>query len=558
QKKLLPSGTPVYFGLVGLMWDREFVIPAFDPDRAGQLEYDLTQHILHINNESPRRIGILGSRSIEDRLTSRFSGVMSELRRSYDVSVLPPDGKDIPQDISVLLALWTNEDKQANETYSLQQAKIERYLQQGGKLLMIIDPRLNGVVTPTTLDKPSPITEANFPFTSLFKHWGVQFNTTHVVGDLKNASSVQIPGLGSIRYPFLINISADGLSRNLPITKTLEKMVFLNSGALEQTTPPQRKGFSEFVPLIMSSSESGSYDFSTAPLLQLQKSSNRPESILSPLNLFSHGANPLANDLGPHFSIEKSTSDNVGAIEHIDQKLRSDQQPRILAGLVNQGSGSAPKTPTAIIVADADFIADDLAIFSPVPPDAPANSGNDVLLPDNAMALTKTSFQANEDMSKFGNASVQQPNDNINFVLNAIDYLSLNDSLAGIRSRGQSLREFTRVRDLEKVAQEQFLDAEKRSQAKLNAVTQKLNQTIRKKEGGQKFLMTAKQQSEIKKYLDEESDSKRELRAARSLLRENIKSLGNRLLLLNLLPVPLLVAFCGSFYMWRRSRRASV
>lgn len=555
QKKLLPDGTPVYFGLAGLMWDREFVIPAFDPDRAGQLEYDLTQRILHINNENPRRIGILGSRTVEGRLTSRFSGIMSELRRSCDVSFLPLDGEDIPKDISVLLVLWTNEDWQENENYFRQQAKIERFLQQGGKLLMMVDPHLNRRAQPATSDKPSSLAGKDFPFATLFKQWGVQFSAAHVVGDLRNAGSVQVPGLGSIRYPFLIHIGADGLSRNVPVTKSLEKMAFLDSGALLQTAP-QIEGRSEFVPLIVSSGESGSYDFSTAPLLQLQKDSNRPGSIPSPLDFFSHGANRLATDLGPHFSVGKDSSDNIGAIGQIDQKLRSGQQPRILAGLVRQGSGSSQKPPVAIIVADADFIADDLAIFSPASSDVPGNGVHDALSPDNAMALTKTSLQANEGTSTFGNASVQQPNDNINFVLNAIDYLSLNDGLAGIRSRGQSLREFTRVRDLEKVAQEKFLDVEKSSQDKLNAVTQKLHQTIRKKEGDQKFLLTAKQQSEIKKYLDEEAESKKELRSARSLLRENIKSLGNRLLLLNLLPVPLLVALCGGFYIWRRSRKA--
>lgn len=557
QRKTLPNGSTLYFGLVALMWDRESVIPSFDPKRTGQLEYDLTQRILRISREQSERIGILGPADIKDRFATHFSGMLSELQRSYDVSFLSQDSKEIPKEISLLFTMWTNEDRRAKDKSDFQTEKIDRFLQRGGKLLLVVDPLFNKRSKPQQHGKPlSPVVSAqDFPYTGLLNKWGVQFTHASIVGDLKNAGAVQNPGFGTLRYPFLVNIGTDGLSHNLSVTKTLEKMVFLNSGALQSSQSLQAEQQSEFIPLISSSGESGSYDFYRLPILELQKSPIKHETQTNPLGFFSPGSNATINDRGPHFSMLKDPSENIGDLEKIDQKLKSHQQPKILAGLVNQRTGSAAKVPIAIIVADADFMSNDLAISSLQSADDVGQRGDGNSSADAVVAVSDQVREANAETANIPNTTYQQPNDNINFLLNAIDYLSQNDRLAGIRSRGQNVRDFTRVKALEKDAQEQFLQIDKQMQAKLGAVRSHLKQAIKHKEFDQKSLFSAKQQAEIKKYLDEESASKKELRSARSLLRANINALGNRLLFWNLVPVPLLVALSGGVYFWRRSRK---
>lgn len=557
QKKILPNGSALYFGLTGLMWDREFVIPSLDPGRASQLEYDLTQRILHISRDTAPRIGILGLTDMKDRSTSRFSGMLSELQRSYNISFLSSENKDIPKEISVLLIGWANEDMGTKEMSDQQQEKIERYVLRGGKLILLVDPLFSPLAKPQQNDKRQATDSrvGEFPYTKLLNKWGVQFTPAQIVGDLKNAGTVQNPGLGTILYPFLINVGPDGLSQYISVTQPLAKMTFLNSGILQRRELPQEGLQTEFIPLIFSSAESGSYDFYDSPVLTLQNTSNKQEAKSNSLSFCSQGSSLPLNDPGPHFSLEKDASENIGDIEKIAQQLQNQQTSKILAGLIKQKTGSSTATPVAIIVTDVDFISNDLAVSSLPSSDEPGKHVSTLSAVDNTFALPDNALPEKPETTVTAHAIYSPRNDNLHFVLNAIDYLLQNESLAGIRSRGQSVRDFTRVKALEKIAQEQFLEAEKHLQAKLVAVKSHLKQTINNKEADQKFLFSAKQQAEFRKYLDEEAASKKELRSARSRLRDQINALGNWLLFWNLVPVPFLVTLFGGVYFWRRSRK---
>ena len=250
----------------------------------------------------------------------------------------------------------------------------------------------------------------------------------------------------------------------------------------------------------------------------------------------------------------RNASENTRELQTVEKRLRNTQSPKTLAGLITQRKG-ASNAPVAVVIADADFVSDDLAISQPHPALASEFSTASTPLNDNALPT----FGQFDLVAETAEADVQQTyqtaNDNLRFVLNAVDFLLGNEALAGVRSRGLKSRDFSLLRDMQEAAQKKFLLAEENSVKNLAEVRQKLDEAMKSQEKDQKASFSGKQREEIRRFLELEVDGKKELAATRRLLRESIDTLGNRLLWLNLLPVPLLAAFAGGVYAWRRSRR---
>lgn len=550
RKTVLANGSPLYFGLAALTMGREFVIPSFEPDRAGELEYDLSQRILRIATEKRDRIGVIGLSDTDNIIASRFSGFIGELRKSYAVSFLPKETTTIDDDIALLVLVWTNGRAAQSPTF-IQGERIEKFVQRGGKLLVVVDP-LFGAASPSPANTTSG-SGNGFPYAGLLEGWGVRFTSGEIVGDLKSAGMVQNPGLGNIRYPFLIRLGDDGISKNFPLTRGMGQLVFLHSGFFQSIKPPLTGALNELIPLISSSNESGIYDFLHTPLSPLHKETGNVERKSGLPSLLSRNRDLLSDRTGSQFSMSSSSSKNTKELQDVDRELRNTQGSTILAGLITRQIGASPRTPIAVVIADADFLSDDLTISTLQ--QTPASNYSDAGTRQIALAASGN-FDSSVTEAR---SNVQQVNnDNIGFALNSIDYLLGKEGLSGIRSRSRNFRDFTRVRELEKDAQQKFLAAEEISERNLSAIRLSLDQAMKSRERDQKLLFSEQQRITIKSYLDREAEIKKDLTATRRLLRNNIDTLGNRLLILNLLPVPLLVAFSGGIYFWRRSRRHQV
>ncbi len=548
RRTLLADGSSMYFGLQALTADREFVIPYFDPGRAGELEHDLSQRILRVGMGAQGHIGVIGLSDMDSKFGARFSGLVGELRRSYAVSFLPKD-VNIADDIKLIVVVWTAGEA-LEQQHVAQEDRIRKFVERGGKLLVVVDPLFGSRSPSNGIGGATRV----FPYRGLFGDLGLAMASGEIVGDLKSAGAVQNPGLGKVRHPFVVRLGAEGLHKNDLMARGLNDLVFLHSGHLQPIAAPSAADRSEFVPLISSSTESSAYEFYRSPILPLYRHAAGAGRATGLPTLLSHSGVPHPNESEPQFSMGPNASENTRELQTVEKRLRDTQSPKTLAGLITRRKG-ASNAPVAIVIADADFVSDDLAISQPHPAFASAFSSASTPLNNNALPT----FGQFDLVAETAEADVQQTyqtaNDNLRFVLNAVDFLLGNEALAGVRSRGLKSRDFSLLRDMQEAAQKKFLLAEENSVKNLAGVRQKLDEAIKSQEKDQKASISGKQREEIRRFLELEVDGKKELAATRRLLRESIDTLGNRLLWLNLLPVPLLVAFAGGVYAWRRSRR---
>ena len=154
--------------------------------------------------------------------------------------------------------------------------------------------------------------------------------------------------------------------------------------------------------------------------------------------------------------------------------------------------------------------------------------------------------------------TISQPlNDNLAMIMNAADFLGGSSALISIRSRGKFARPFTKVQDIETKAQEKWQKEEEMLTQKLNAVQKRINDLQAQKEDGSKLVLSQAQLEEVKKFREEEANTKKSRREIRKILREDVDSLGTILTIINVTLIPLIVSAFGFLAFRRRIQMAS-
>jgi ABC-type uncharacterized transport system involved in gliding motility auxiliary subunit len=162
-----------------------------------------------------------------------------------------------------------------------------------------------------------------------------------------------------------------------------------------------------------------------------------------------------------------------------------------------------------------------------------------------------------QKLNFLGQSIIQPRNDNLNLMLNAAEHLSGNEALMSIRSRGRFSRPFTRLLAMQRQAQLRHQTEEKLLLSQLEEVQQRLNSLLESagEQGQSEVILPPEVQVEIEKFREEERQARRKLREVRKILRQDIERLGQGLLLLNMLLVPLIVGIIGLIVYRLRTRR---
>jgi ABC-type uncharacterized transport system involved in gliding motility auxiliary subunit len=144
------------------------------------------------------------------------------------------------------------------------------------------------------------------------------------------------------------------------------------------------------------------------------------------------------------------------------------------------------------------------------------------------------------------------------FVVNALENLSGSSDLIGVRSRASFTRPFSRVDQLRVEAEASFRATEQRLQSELAETERRLDELQSSREDSGNILLTAEQQTEIERFVDQRTSIRKELRAVQRGLDEDIDRLGTWLKVINIGLVPSLLALFVLVALWRRRRRAEV
>ena len=143
--------------------------------------------------------------------------------------------------------------------------------------------------------------------------------------------------------------------------------------------------------------------------------------------------------------------------------------------------------------------------------------------------------------------------DNGSLLVNAVEQLCGKNALLSLKSRGASQRPFDVVRELQRQAEDRYRKKEEELKARIAQTQTRINELQKQKAPNQMLILTTEQQAQLQAAQSEVSDARKELRQVQFSLREEVEALGHRLMLLNVVAWPIVVAILALAFGLRRN-----
>lgn len=486
-----------YLGAVFLSADQEMTIPYLDPRKEEFVEYEIAEALVKLHQDEKPTLAVMSSIPLENSGFNPSQRFNHQQREWSFINNLRNsfDIEFLPDEIK----------KIPSEVSVMllfhpkglgedQEFAIDQFLLGGGRLIVAVDPfsRLDLAQQQQAMLQGGQMPNVSSQLSQLIASWGLSFHHEKMIGDFKRATRINTGSQTSV-YPFFLSLTSQDLSRDNKITANLRQMLLAEAGWFEVKDLPAGV---QAETLISTSESSGSIDIAMAAFMS-------PEDLSAQLQV-DDKQRSLALMLRGHFpSAFEEAPENHPLAENF---ITSSARESVIA-----------------LVADVDFLHDSNAV----------------------------------DRIPFINQVIEKPrNDNINFLVNAAEMLGGSEDLISIRTSGRVNRPFTRVRDIQQRAQKRWQAEEEKLSRELQGLQQKLHELQSQRTDGNRADLTLAQQEEIQRFRQEEAEIRTRRRQVRQRLREDIESLGHKLLAINLLAVPSMVSGLGIFVFWRRSRRA--
>lgn len=472
-----------YFGLVAEAADQHQTIPLLTPQRERFLEYDISRLIYQVLNPRKKTVGI--------------------------VSSLPVAGSQMPP---FMMRMRQEE-----------QAKPWVFVEELRKTYDVVTIATNDTVIPPTVDVLLVIHPKNFPDELLFAI------DQYVLGGGKAIIFVD-PACNVDSEDAAMGFRLPGAS-NLDKLFSAWKIEVPRTAVIDMdnpTTVSMGGNRAEQVPswitvtgdmLNQDDVTSAQLNLLVIPVASRVKNLDSAQNTLTPLIKTSKNV------------MEKDVFAAQGSVRDVREGFVSANEPYFLAARVSgkfatafpNGKPGAPdetngllhaaaQPATIIVIADVDLLAD------------------------------QYNFQ---EINIFGFKAYRPFNNNIDFVMNAVDQLAGDANLISIRSRAKFERPFTVVKELERTAQERWLAHERQLSEELQTLRRQLAELQAKRDDQQRFILTAEQQQKIEQFRQRQVEVAKQLKEVRKNLRRDIDALGLRLKVVNMALVPLGVCFFG-------------
>ncbi len=499
------AGTQVYFGLVGTnLLDNEATIPFLQPSREPFLEYDITKLVYQLSNPVRPKVGLMSALPVDGNtrlmmmtnnpaLGAPWASV-ALLRQSFDVVDVPTTAQVIPADIKVLLLVHPQNLPQTT-LYA-----IDQFVMRGGRLMLLVDPNSEAQLrAPSPTGQPPANVSSNLE--PLLKDWGIEYNPHQVVGDLNGAWMVQAPSgsrVSSVDYVAWFNITK-GIDHNDPATANLQQVTVASPGTIAKIAGAKI----DFTPLLTSSPQSELLNAS-----EVGATAN-PVQILAHFKPVGHGFVIAARVSGLLHS----------AFNGPPPEPKGQKRPKTFPAYI----AATSKPAQLVVIADSDIMA-------------------------NRFWVQTTNF--------FGQTQTTPFSDNGAFIANLVGTLTGSDALLGLRARGVTVRPFTRIDAMQRVAEARFRRTEQALRAHLLA-TQKQLTALRTGRGekGASAVITEKQRQAIGNLERDIIATRAQLRKVQFNLRSNIQSLEDTVRLIDVAAVPILLVVLAVALALARSRR---
>ena len=221
----LSSGDAFFFGAVFSAGDRRIPIAYFDGRRAGSLEYDVATALSGLARERAPRVGIVTPLVAPGDPNAADAGfnALNELRRAYDVAIVPPFADRLPEDLDAVVVAGATFLKR-EMLYSIDQA-----VMRGAGLVAMIDPRLR-LAPASDSATPAPSEEVD-DISDLLARYGARYAGAEVVGDAALATPVADQSQRTLSYPYWMRFGRAEISPDHAVTAGLGDLLFAEAGA---------------------------------------------------------------------------------------------------------------------------------------------------------------------------------------------------------------------------------------------------------------------------------------------------------------------------------------
>lgn len=493
------SSEYVYMGLViANSSDRKRVIAMLDPTRERFLEYDITKYLTDLTRFKRPKIGIVSTFPIDGQGNPRL------LYPKY----LPPWA--IMQQIRDIfdvrfISRQTLDIPPETDVLMLVNPKkfgeetlyaIDQFLMRGGSMLVFIDPLSE--IEIESGDAPYSVSP---DMKLLFDRWGIAFNPNVFVGDAtlaRTASKIIDGKAAQVRFPPWIAVVSKHMNPQDPVTGSLQTVNLSYAGHF---TVKRQVDDLTVVPLLMSSSESQLFPI---------KDGLSPDTADMARRLKPSGKNYV---LGVRIKgTFKSAFDKAPTRNYLAQRTEAHLSQSV-------------KPTNVILIADSDLLADKYWTER-----------------ENVLGASQLyPFAGNGDL-----------------VVNALDNLSDSASLIDLRSKTEWRRPFTVLEDLAQKSDKKYREEETRLFAELAETQEHLRILSEKSPDGGAELLNREDMEQIRALQERVLELRKALRSVQSVLSRDILAMQTKIMILNILLVPVLSVFAALFIAWRRRSRRAV
>ena len=499
------DGSPIYFGLAAVCGDAEASIPSLNPQTDRLLEYNLTRMIYRVANPKKPVLGVLsalpvlGSRPMPFMMPGQTPPqqppwvAFRDLKQDYDVREIEPAAEEIPPDVDVLIVVHPKgvSDKT--------QYALDQFVLRGGRLLAFVDP-FSLVDAEGSRSQPFGFSPASSDLGKLFTAWGVKYDPGKVVVDIGSTTRVRGQNNQAEDSPLYLSLTPSNMSSNDVPTASLQSVLMGYAGSFSGDGAP---GLT-VTPLLTSSPRSDLVD-------AMMAQAGGPDAVL---RHFKSGMKPLTLAMRLHGKFKTAFPEGKPKAEGATNETAQAEDAFALK--------ESAKDTTVILVADVDMLFDAFWVRS---------------------------------LNFFGSTAYEPFNDNVSFLNNAIEQLAGSADFTRVRTRGKTTRPFTRVLDLQRQAEQQWIDEETMLQDKLEQTQKRLDEMQVQKQDSQRYILSPQQKKEVEAVKQEITNTQHRLKEVRRNLREGIERLGAEVKAVDILLMPILVSLGGlGFWLFRRAR----
>lgn len=524
------------FGLAAVTeLGRESALPFFEPQRQAFVEYDVSKLISDLTQRQKLSVGVISSLPVlgddyppymlmmlqqQGQRVRQPWAVMHLLKESYEVFEARVREGRFEREPDYLLVIHPKElDRQTLFA-------IDQYVVGGGKAAVFVDPLClsDQPENPQQQQSHSSASDLN----ALLERWGLRMDAAAVVAD--PGICVRVPlqqGMPAEPFPPFLQFQRDNISKTQALVSGMSNLQMIMAGDLRGT---HIDGM-EVTPLLFTTPEANLWRPTPAELM-------RPPRFAQMLQGFKPadaGVKNCAVLLRGRFKtnfpdgllIEESPADNGAGFTGEEAPGTSDEAAEGVKEPEGAASGErrvsalaqAAEEGLLLVVADVDMLAD-------------------------AFAFRQNTL-----------AGMSQSGDNAAFLFNALDYLGGSLDLLQVRTRGEYLRPFTVIDEIERKAEEQTAGKVEELNQRIQAIQQELGELV-SSQGGKNTEILQKGILEKKRELEAEIVRvNRQLRQLQQDKRQAVRQLQSRLELFNLLAAPAAVLLVGLVIWIRRLRQ---